>query len=47
VASELFRAKEMCVMEETKGITLSNFLPWSALLGLLRKKLESMSARPL
>jgi hypothetical protein len=36
----------MRVMEETKGITLSNFLPRSALLGLLRKKLESISHIP-
>jgi GTP-binding protein EngB required for normal cell division len=43
---EPFLAEEMRVLEETKGIKLPNFLPRSALLVLLRKKLESVAHVP-
>ncbi|XP_062185834.1 dynamin-related protein 4C-like [Phragmites australis] len=39
---EPFLAEEMRVLEETKGIVLPNFLPRSALLVLLKKKVESI-----
>ncbi|WVZ83861.1 hypothetical protein U9M48_030957 [Paspalum notatum var. saurae] len=40
--AEPFLAEEMRVLEETKGINLPNFLPRSALLVLLKKKVESI-----
>jgi GTP-binding protein EngB required for normal cell division len=43
---EPFLAEEMRVLEETKGITLPNFLPRSALLVLLKKKVESVVQVP-
>ncbi|CAL5018424.1 unnamed protein product [Urochloa decumbens] len=43
---EPFLAEEMGVLEETKGINLPNFLPRSALLVLLRKKVESVMHVP-
>ncbi|CAD6258435.1 unnamed protein product [Miscanthus lutarioriparius] len=46
VVGEPFLAEEMRVLEETKGIKLPNFLPRSALLVLLRKKLESVAHVP-
>ncbi|KAJ1269909.1 hypothetical protein BS78_06G013900 [Paspalum vaginatum] len=39
---EPFLAEEMRVLEETKGINLPNFLPRSALLVLLKKKVETI-----
>ncbi|KAL6885440.1 hypothetical protein ACP4OV_010219 [Aristida adscensionis] len=45
-SGEPFLAEEMRVLEETKGINLPNFLPRSALLVLLRKKLESVANVP-
>uniref|UniRef100_A0A0A9DPB7 Dynamin-type G domain-containing protein n=1 Tax=Arundo donax TaxID=35708 RepID=A0A0A9DPB7_ARUDO len=38
----LFLAEEMRVLEETKGVSLPNFLPRSALLVLLKKKVEAI-----
>ncbi|PUZ40800.1 hypothetical protein GQ55_9G452200 [Panicum hallii var. hallii] len=45
-SGEPFLVEEMRVLEETKGINLPNFLPRSALLVLLRKKLESVAHVP-
>jgi GTP-binding protein EngB required for normal cell division len=42
VSGELFLMEEMRVLEETKGINLPNFLPRSAFLVLLKKKVETI-----
>lgn len=41
-----FLVEEMRVLEETRGITLPNFLPRSALLVLLKKKVETVMDVP-
>jgi GTP-binding protein EngB required for normal cell division len=41
-AAQLFLVEEMRVLEESRGITLPNFLPRSALQVLLKKKVESI-----
>lgn len=43
---ELFLVEEMRILEETRGINLPNFLPRSALLVLLKKKVETIMHVP-
>uniref|UniRef100_A0ACD5TX18 Uncharacterized protein n=1 Tax=Avena sativa TaxID=4498 RepID=A0ACD5TX18_AVESA len=45
-SGELFLMEEMRVLEETKGINLPNFLPRSAFLVLLKKKVETIMQEP-
>ncbi|GJN08406.1 hypothetical protein PR202_ga26319 [Eleusine coracana subsp. coracana] len=45
-ANELFLMEEVRILEETKGINLPNFLPRSAFLVMLKKKVETIDQVP-
>lgn len=45
-ANDLFLMEEIRVLEETKGINLPNFLPRSAFLVLLKKKVDTVTQIP-